>query len=66
MLWRMMVDVGGKSAGIDDSGIVDGRWLARSSTVNFKYEGTIKMEYKGEPLPEKIPWEGEFTLRSDP
>ena len=25
----MMVDVGGKSAGIDDSGIVDGRWLAR-------------------------------------
>ena len=29
-------------------------------------EGTIKMEYKGEPLPEKIPWEGEFTLRSDP
>ena len=25
-----------------------------------------KMEYKGEPLPEKIPWEGEFTLRSDP
>ena len=21
---------------------------------------------KGEPLPEKIPWEGEFTLRSDP
>ena len=29
-------------------------------------EGTIKMEYMGEPLPEKIPWEGEFTLRSDP
>ena len=29
-------------------------------------EGTIKMEYKGEPLPEKIPWEGEFTLTNDP
>ena len=27
---------------------------------------SIRMEYKGEPLPEKIPWEGEFTLRSDP
>jgi hypothetical protein len=25
-----------------------------------------RKEYKGEPLPEKIPWEGEFTLRSDP
>ena len=42
-----MVDVGGKSAGIDDSGIVDGRWLARSSTVNFKYELTSHQQSLG-------------------
>ncbi len=30
----------------------------------YKEKGTEGI--KGEPLPEKIPWEGEFTLRSDP
>ena len=38
----------------------------KRETERQRNEGTIKMEYKGEPLPEKIPWEGEFTLRSDP
>ena len=46
------------------------------SNYNYKEDPTIKegnivrKRYpegiKGEPLPEKIPWEGEFTLRSDP
>ena len=41
-------------------------FLRFPSSLPPRNEGTIKMEYKGEPLPEKIPWEGEFTLRSDP
>ena len=41
-------------------------YLLLSREERPRNEGTIKMEYKGEPLPEKIPWEGEFTLRSDP
>ena len=38
-------------------------------STNKKYPEGIKEtkdRIKGEPLPEKIPWEGEFTLRSDP
>ena len=42
------------------------KWFPLVMTERQRNEGTIKMEYKGEPLPEKIPWEGEFTLRSDP
>ena len=41
-------------------------YILLRETERQRNEGTIKMEYKGEPLPEKIPWEGEFTLRSDP
>jgi hypothetical protein len=40
-----------------------------SSTI-YLFINIVRKRYpegiKGEPLPEKIPWEGEFTLRSDP
>ena len=45
---------------------LSGLLCGHSKEERPRNEGTIKMEYKGEPLPEKIPWEGEFTLRSDP